>query len=105
MQATEKTQELAQNFMRVAKHASDLATGLNTSYGRFVGLGTFYAYSPSEAEQAAAALEELIAHREMEILQAQEALEEYRKAIAEGGQRAHQQMVNEAIEKQMRGDN
>lgn len=112
MNKTEKTQDnsefiqaTAEQFLQVAKHAANLAHGLNTSYGAFVGRGTFYAYTLEEAQQAISSLEELIAHREMEILQAQEALEAYAKCVEEGGQVAHQIMRDTAIERMMRGEN
>jgi len=105
MNKTENTQATAEQFMKSARHVADLARGLNTSYGAFMNKGTFYAYDSQDAQDAIAGLQELIAHRELEILQAQEALEAYEKCIAEGGVAAYQIMRNEAYERMARGEN
>lgn len=97
METTDKTlAEKAKAFDRAARHVYDLASTLNSSFSKYNTSGSFFATHLDEAEAAIADLEKLIANREYEILQAQEAIEAYRKAITDGGLESRQELISRA---------
>lgn len=91
---TEK--QRADEFRAAARWISDISRGLNTSSSEFMMRYSFETEFEDEAEKAIKGLEKLIAHREYEILQALEAIEDYKAALANGGQAALTQIRAEA---------
>lgn len=100
---TEK--QRADDFRAAARWIADISRDLNTGDSAFSMTHSFYTEYEDEAQKAIEALERLIERREYEILQAQEAIDDYRAALANGGQAALTQIRAEAYAGRIKSEN